>query len=76
MPIIKITKYQARWEPYGHKGMIWILLTSGSSIQFSIDDPNEFNAIVSLLRNEKPMYWNVTKNAMQTLSEEVGEEET
>ena len=72
----EIGHYTARWYYNKHYGRIGIRETDGTWHGFRIDDPQEFAVIIDLLRNEKPIFHNVTKeNHIGTYNEEVGEED-
>ena len=71
----EVTQYYARWNPLTHDGYIRVY-SSGGSRGFSIKDAGEFHAVVNLLRNEKPMYYNDASGHIRTgYSEPVGEGE-
>ncbi len=45
-------------------------------LALNITDPLEYLAIVDLLRNEKPLYWNRDKSVLGTTDEPIGEAES
>ena len=76
MPIAAptIEKYIAEWFGEEHRGEITVKTSNGSQT-LKLSDPNEFSAIVDILRNEKPVFLK-DKFHIITHWEDVGEEES
>ncbi len=73
---VKVTTYYARWNPVTHSGFVQIYWDGGfrSFSEFTV--PTEFQVIVDLLRNEKPIWWDDVREHISTGSgEPVGEGE-
>ena len=74
---VEVTKYYARWSPTRHHGYI-IIDWSGDSKAFperSFTNPTEFQIVVDLLRNEKPVWWDESTQRLFASGEPVGEGE-
>lgn len=69
-----VNEYYSRWNPIDHTGYVRILWTGGSK-GFSFSSTQEFEVVIDLLRNEKPMQWDSTTNRLYAWREPVGEEE-
>ena len=77
----QVTTYYAAWNFGNHKGSIRLYNAFYNNITSqTIDSPAEFSAVVDLLRNEKPMFYNTWSGLLYTQSgqfgEVVGEEES
>lgn len=76
MPTKQIVQYRAAWDLNDHFGIIQMRAENGSwSPSKKIDDPQEFQLILDLFRNEKPMYLKVNNDRVKTAEERIGEEE-
>ena len=76
MARLNIINYQASWDFDNHKGIIRLQTTKGSwSKSKYFENPNEFTAIVDLLRNERPIFYNTKYDRIETSPEIVGENE-
>lgn len=76
MPLVNIINYQAAWDLNDHRGEIRFQSANGNwSPVKVINNPNEFTAIVDLLRNERPVFHNTTYDRIQTRREATGEGE-
>lgn len=74
---VEVTNYYARWSPTRHRGYITIYWDGGSK-QFtegSFFDPTEFQIVLDLLRNEKPVLWDESTERLYAGYEPVGEGE-
>lgn len=69
-----VTHYQAHWHFPSNSGSIVLVFANG---QHEINGLNaeSFHAVVDILRNERPVYWNAVDQKIHTLSELVGEGE-
>lgn len=76
MPV-QVTKYYARWSPTRHHGYIAIYWHGGSKMfpEASFTNPTEFQIVVDLLRNEKPVWWDEPTQRLFASGEPVGEGE-
>jgi hypothetical protein len=72
----RIIDYQAVWNNDQHKGRI-ILKLEGETGQpeMGVFDPPEFHAIIDILRNESPLYYDKDLKVLCTLQEPTGEGE-
>ena len=71
----EVTRYYARWSPSAHDGYIRVYWSGGSK-GISITNTEEFQTMVDLLRNEKPISYNDASDSIRTTSSEpVGEGE-
>jgi len=76
MANILVTSYYSRWDLNGHKGRIALYDSSNQLIENRIyNDPAEFQVIISMLRNEKPLWFDTKVHHLRTGSEPVGEGE-
>lgn len=69
-----ITHYQAAWHVTSHSGNITLVYNGGEHVITGLK-ADAFHAVVDILRNERPVYWNSTDQTIHTLSELVGEGE-
>ena len=80
MATYSIIKYMARWNFKDHYGNLNIGYKAGTSARWkfiTVTDPNEFAAMVDLLRNEQPVFYDDIHDHIQTSHEEyVGEGES
>ncbi len=77
----QIVRYYARWDLDNHNGRITLYDLSNSYVETRIyDNPEEFQLIVDLLRNEKPLWFDDGPKWLKTgygaSGEPVGEEES
>jgi hypothetical protein len=71
----EVTTYYARWSPRSHDGYIGLYFVGGTKF-FTITNPEEFQVMVDLLRNEKPVCFVDSSDWIRTCSTEpVGEGE-
>ena len=73
----QVNTYYARWSPSRHHGYV-IVYWSGGSKQFpegSFANPAEFQIVVDMLRNEKPVWWDEPTQRLYVSNEPVGEGE-
>ncbi|MCW8795776.1 MAG: hypothetical protein OQK67_01775 [Chlorobium sp.] len=76
MANVLVTSYYSRWDLNGHKGRIALYDSSNQLIENRIfKDPAEFQVIISMLRNEKPLWFDTKAHHLRTGSEPVGEGE-
>lgn len=69
-----ITHYQAEWHLKSNTGNITLIFSNGQHQVVGLS-PDAFHALVDVLRNERPVYWNEADQVIHTLSELVGEGE-
>lgn len=74
---VEVKSYYARWSPPRHHGYIQIYWQGGSQVfpEASFDSPAEFQIVVDLLRNEKPVWWDEATERLYAHYEPVGEGE-
>lgn len=70
-----ITGYNARWDLNSHHGYLWLWRRNGGNFQQRIESPAEFSAIIDLLRNEKPIFFDTSDWSIHVGREPVGEGE-
>ena len=79
MAYYDIERYRARWNYDSHYGDFNIGYRRGGSMQWKtirVEDPDEFSAVIDLLRNEKPVWYHEGGHFLQTThSEFIGEGE-
>ena len=73
----QVTHYYARWNPIKHRGFVIIYWSGGSRFfpEEHFTNPTEFQIVVDLLRNEKPVYWDEPSQRLYAAAEPVGEGE-
>jgi len=76
MANILVASYYSRWDMQEHKGRIAFYDSSNQLIENRLfSDPAEFQVVVSMLRNEKPLWFDTAAKHLRTGSEPVGEGE-
>ena len=76
MANILVASYYSRWDLAGHKGRIAMYDSSNQLIENHLfSDPAEFQVVASMLRNEKPLWFDTDVKHLRTGSEPVGEGE-
>ncbi len=76
MANVLVASYYSRWDLNEHKGRIALYDSSNQLIENRIyKDPSEFQVVVSMLRNEKPLWFDTEVHHLRTGSEPVGEGE-
>jgi hypothetical protein len=76
MANILVASYYSRWDLTGHKGRIALYDPSNQLIENHLfSDPAEFQVVASMLRNEKPLWFDTDVKHLRTGSEPVGEGE-
>jgi len=74
---VEVKHYYARWAPTKHHGYVAIYWDGGfkSFPESSFTNPTEFQIVVDLLRNEKPVWWDEATGRLYAHYEPVGEGE-
>ena len=74
---VEVKQYYARWSPTNHNGYVRIYWDGGSKAfpESSFTTPVEFQIVVDLLRNEKPVWWDEPTQRLYASQEPVGEGE-
>ena len=74
---VQVTKYYARWSPPRHHGYVVIYWDGGSKTfpESNFSNPTEFQIVLDLLRNEKPIFWDEPTERLYASNEPVGEGE-
>lgn len=56
---VQVTKYYIWWAPTKHHGYVMIYWDGGAKAfsEGCFSNPTEFQIVVDLLRNEKPLWW-------------------
>ena len=75
MATVEITNYYARWSPTRHNGYIMLYWNTGFRTFPEFSNPTEFQVLVDLLRNEKPVWWDDVGERLYANNEPVGEGE-
>jgi len=76
MANILVASYYSRWDLAEHKGRI-AFFDSGNQLvdNHMFTDPAEFQVVVSMLRNEKPLWFDTEAKHLRAGSEPAGEGE-
>ena len=74
---VEVKTYYARWSPSTHTGYIQIYWDGGMKAfpEGSFTNPVEFQIVLDLLRNEKPIWWDEKFQRLYASREPVGEGE-
>ena len=80
MALIEVKRYYSRWDLDDHKGKVILYDANNRSLdEREYTNPDEFQVIVGMLRNEKPLYFSDSQKHLRTGAlgggEPVGEEE-
>jgi hypothetical protein len=80
MALIQVARYYSRWDLDNHDGRIALYDASGRDLDNrTYSDAREFQVIVDLLRNEKPLWFDDVDKHLRTgfgaTGEPTGEEE-
>ncbi|MCG8342187.1 MAG: hypothetical protein MI684_05050 [Chlorobiales bacterium] len=76
MANVLVASYYSRWDLNEHKGRIALYDSSSQLIENRIfKDASEFQVVISMLRNEKPLWFDTEAHHLRTGSEPVGEGE-
>ena len=80
MALTEVKRYYSRWKLDTHQGKIILYDTDNNVLDNrNYGDANEFQLVVGMLRNEKPLYFSDTLKHLRTgalgSGEPVGEEE-
>jgi len=76
MANILVASYYSRWDLHKHTGRIAIYDSSSQLIEnHAFSGPAEFHAVVSMLRNEKPLWYETEAHYLRTGNEPAGENE-
>jgi hypothetical protein len=80
MPLIEIASYYSRWDLDNHNGRVALYDATNNQLDNRVyTSPEEFQVIMDLLRNEKPLWFDTGEATIRTgfgaSGEPVGEEE-
>ena len=80
MALKQVARYYSRWDLDNHKGKIALYDAGNNSLDNRVySDPEEFQVITGLLRNEKPLWFDSSAKHLRTgygaTGEPPGEEE-
>ena len=80
MALTQVARYYSRWDLDNHNGRIALYGASNNSIENRVyTNPEEFQVIVGMLRNEKPLWFDSDMKHLRTgfgaTGEPTGEEE-
>lgn len=71
----RVSHYRAGWNHTHRRGSIVLVTdTRGEAVLDNLM-PDEWLALVDLLRNERPIFWDAPTQTLYTRNEIVGEEE-
>lgn len=70
-----LTGYRAYWDVNDHRGRVVLIADGASRVHLQLHDAEEFQAVVELLRNESPLYFDRQRLFIQTDAEPIGEAE-
>jgi hypothetical protein len=81
MALEQVARYYSRWDLDNHNGRIALYSSSNSNIDNrTYSNPEEFQVIVGMLRNEKPLWFDSSTKHLRTgfgaTGEPTGEEES
>lgn len=76
MAIKLIHKYQGWWDSSRNSGHFWFTYYDNTRAKSVPVNGQDFQIMMDMLRNEKPVYGDHTRALVTTQSEEVGEEES
>ena len=71
----KISGYREVWDLNDHRGGVVLIMEAGDTTYLRLENPAEFNAVIDILRNEKPVYYDRKRQFIQTGEEPIGEGE-
>jgi len=71
-----VESYQVGWKHDGKYGIIVLFFEGGGSHQIDYLSYEDYSAMVDMLRNEKPVWYDENRALLATYKEPVGEEET
>lgn len=71
--LVEVIGYRTFWNATDNHGQIWILLANETGKLFDTETPQEMMMLVDLLRNEKPIYYDLKHNFIMTGLEPIGE---
>ena len=72
MAIEDITNYTCLWDIDDHKGYIGLFSADDFRVGHEYSDPMEFMAVLSILRNESPLYYD-TENQWISAGVKIGD---
>ncbi len=75
MPFKEVVGYWAEWNLQQHTGRIWVKTNDDRVTVSDVQSPQEFSAVVDLLRNEGPLGFDHGTRQLQTSLETPGEGE-
>ncbi|KZK74696.1 MAG: hypothetical protein A3K90_09670 [Pelodictyon luteolum] len=76
MANILVASYYSRWDIHTHTGRIALYDSSCQLIEnHAFTDPAEFQVVVSMLRNEKPLWYETEAHHLRAGNEPAGEAE-
>lgn len=76
MANILVASYYSRWDLGAHNGRIALYDSSNQLIENHLfSDPAEFQVVASMLRNEKPLWYETEAHHLRTGNEPTGEGE-
>ena len=71
----QIERYAFFWNVAANEGHFLFQFADGDTAQALVDTPAEGTLMLDVLRNEKPVYYDVEVSLLMTTMEPVGEEE-
>lgn len=72
----QLTNYSLAWRADRNEGYVLVVCEDGTEGRISVASPRDLEALGSLLRNEKPIYFSESLKAVRTGPEPPGEEES
>ncbi|MHA1733415.1 MAG: hypothetical protein ACTSU5_15820 [Promethearchaeota archaeon] len=82
MEFVEVTKYMLRWDAKEHEGSISLFWRDANDpedaltgTRLDIADALEYQVLVDVLRNEKPVFFHREARVLTTQKEDVGENE-
>jgi len=76
MAIHPVVAYNIRWNLDNHRGRIALFDQANNQLDDrAYQNPDEFQLVVDILRNEKPLRFDDAQNILRTGREPVGDDE-
>ncbi|MBL8040698.1 MAG: hypothetical protein JNM04_05060 [Chthonomonas sp.] len=75
---MKVSHYQMHWNTKTRIGAVRLIIPNGptnAEVELTDMSAQEFHVVSTMLRNEKPIFWDPESGMLYTGSEMVGEEE-
>jgi hypothetical protein len=71
----QVTSYSLAWRSDKNQGVVLVTCEDDTKGRNTVESPRDLEALGSILRSEKPIYYSATLQAIRTGEEPPGEEE-